>query len=89
MLLYSIYVNNIQLCTPFPDFSHLEATIKVEKNRTIGKVEEFSCLFNQMSFITQIDETGDMKLENEIDLRNVMQPAGRSLPALTIPQTKR
>ena len=25
MLLYSIYVNNIQLCTPFPNISRLEA----------------------------------------------------------------
>ena len=25
MLLHSIYVNNIQLCTLFPDFSRLEA----------------------------------------------------------------
>ena len=29
MLLKSIYVNNIQLCTPFPDFSHLGAATKM------------------------------------------------------------
>ena len=27
MLLYSIYVNSVRLCAPFPDFSHLEAAI--------------------------------------------------------------
>ena len=36
-------------------------------------MEELSCLFNKMSFINKIDEMGDMKIENERDLRNVMQ----------------
>ena len=37
-----------------------------------------------------MDEMGDMKADNERDLRNVMQSARRiSLPALTIPQTER
>ena len=31
MLLYSIYVNNIHLCTAFPDFSRLEAATKINK----------------------------------------------------------
>ena len=53
MLLYSIYDNNIQLCTPFTDFFRLEAD---------GKVEELSCLFNKMSFIAEMDEIGDMKI---------------------------
>ena len=36
-----------------------------------------------------MDEMGDMKIENERDLRNVMQSARRrSLPVLTIPQTE-
>ena len=30
MLLHPIYVNNIQLCTPFPYFSHLEAATTVK-----------------------------------------------------------
>ena len=43
-----------------------------------------------MSFITAIDEMGDMKIENERDLRNLMQSArGRYLPAFTIPQSER
>ena len=75
MLLQSIYVSNIQLCTPFPDFSRLKAVTKVESSKTTGKVEELSCLFNKMSFITAIDEMGDMKIENERDLRDVMQSA--------------
>ena len=42
-----------------------------------------------MSLITEMDEIGDMKIENERDLRNVMQSARRrSLPVLTIPQTE-
>ena len=37
-----------------------------------------------------MEEICDMKIENEGDLRNVMQSARRrSLPALTIPQTER
>ena len=37
-----------------------------------------------------MDEIGEMKIKNEGDLRNAMQPVrGRSLPALTIPQTER
>ena len=41
-----------------------------------------------MSFITEMDEMSDTKMENEGDLRNVMQSARRrSLPATTIPQT--
>ena len=47
-------------------------------------------MFNKMSLIMKIDEMGDMKTDNERDLRNVMQSARRiSLPALTIPQTER
>ena len=47
-------------------------------------------MFKKMSFITEMDEMGDMKIKNERDLRNVMQPARRrSLPAFTIPQTER
>ena len=42
-----------------------------------------------MSFIIEMDKMDDMKIENERDLRNVMQSARRSLPGLTIPQTKR
>ena len=43
-----------------------------------------------MSFITEMDEMGDMTIENEEDLRNVMQSARRrSLAALTILQTER
>ena len=43
-----------------------------------------------MSFITDIDEMGDVKIENKRDLKNVMQSARtRSLPILTIPQTER
>ena len=43
-----------------------------------------------MSFITEMDEMGDAKIENERDLRNVMQSARRrSLRVLTIPQTER
>ena len=42
-----------------------------------------------MSFITKMDKMGDMKSENERDLKNVMQSARTSLPALTIPQTER
>ena len=42
-----------------------------------------------MSFITEMDEMGDMKIENERDLKNVMQSVRRrSLPVLTIPQTE-
>ena len=53
-------------------------------------MEELSCLFKKMSFITEMDEMGDMKIKNERDLRNVMQSARRrSLPAFTIPQTER
>ena len=53
-------------------------------------MEELSCLFNKMSFITEMDEMGDMKIENERDLKNVMQSVRRrSLPVLTIPQTER
>ena len=78
------------MCTPFPDFSRLESATKVELNRTIGKGEELSFLFNKMSFITDIDEMGDVKIENKRDLKNVMQSARRrSLPILTIPQTER
>ena len=33
MLLYSIYVNNIQLHTPFPDFSRMEVAAKVEQKK--------------------------------------------------------
>ena len=73
MLLYPIYVNNIQSCTPFPDFSRLEAATKVEQNVTIEKVKELSCLFNKMSFITKMDEIDDKKIKNEGDLRNVEQ----------------
>ena len=40
-----------------------------------------------MLFITEMG-MGDMKIENEGDLRNVMQSTRRSLPALTIPQTE-
>ena len=37
-----------------------------------------------------MEEMGDMKIEYEGNLRNVMQSARRrSLPALTIPQTER
>ena len=47
-------------------------------------------MFKKMSFITEMDEMGDMKIKNERDLRNVMQSARRrSLPAFTIPQTER
>ena len=42
-----------------------------------------------MSFIIEMDKMDDMKMENERDLRNVMQSARRSLPDLIIPQTKR
>ena len=43
-----------------------------------------------MSFISEMDEKGDMKRENERDLNNVMQSARiRSLPALTQCQTER
>ena len=43
-----------------------------------------------MSFITEMDEVGEMKIENEEDLRVVMQPPRiRSLPVLTIPQNER
>ena len=43
-----------------------------------------------MSFITEMEGMGDMKIENKGDLRNVMQSARRrSSPALTIPQTER
>ena len=43
-----------------------------------------------MSFITEMDQIGDMKIKNEADLRIVKQPARlRSLSALTIPQTER
>ena len=43
-----------------------------------------------MSFITAIDEMGDMKIENERDLRDVMQSARwRYLPVFTIPQSER
>ena len=53
-------------------------------------MEELSCLFKKMSFITEMDEMGDMKIKNERDLRNVMESARRrSLPAFTIPQTER
>ena len=53
-------------------------------------MEELSCLFKKMSFITEMDKMGDMKIKNERDLRNVMQSARRrSLPAFTIPQTER
>ena len=42
-----------------------------------------------MSFITKMDKMGDVKIENERDLRNVMQSARRRfLPAPTIPQTE-
>ena len=42
-----------------------------------------------MSLITEMDKIGDMKIENERDLRNVMQSARRRyLPVLTIPQTE-
>ena len=60
MLLYSIYVNNIQLHTPFPDFSRMEVAAKVEqKKKKIWKVEELSCLFNKVLFITEMDKMGD------------------------------
>ena len=37
-----------------------------------------------------MQKIGDMKIENEGDLRNIMQSARkRSLPALTKPQTER
>ena len=36
-------------------------------------MEELSCLFSKMSFITEMDEMGEVKMENERDLRNVMQ----------------
>ena len=43
-----------------------------------------------MSFINEMDEMGDMKIENERDLRNVRQATGRrSLPALTMLKTER
>ena len=43
-----------------------------------------------MSFITEMDEMGDMKIENEGDLRNVVQShRRRSLPAVAIPQSER
>ena len=52
-------------------------------------MEELSCLFNKMSFITKMEEMDDVKIKNKRDLRNVMQSARRrSLPALTIPQTE-
>ena len=35
------------------------------KNEKIEKVEELSCLFNNMSFITEMGEMGDMKMDNE------------------------
>ena len=42
-----------------------------------------------MSFITEMDDMGDLKTENERDFKNVMQSARKgSLPALTIPQTE-
>ena len=42
-----------------------------------------------MSFITEMVEMDNMKIENEGDLGNVVQSATRrSLPALTIPQTE-
>ena len=47
-------------------------------------MEELSCLFNKASFITEMDEMGDIKIEN------VGKSARRkSLPALIIPQTER
>ena len=47
-------------------------------------MEELSCLFNKMSFITEMDEMSDMKTENERDFKNVMQSARRrSLAAQT------
>ena len=53
-------------------------------------MEDLSCLFNKMSFITEMDEMGDMKTEDKRDLKNGMQSARRiSLSALTIPQTER
>ena len=36
-------------------------------------MKELSCSFNKMSFITKMDEIGDKKIENEGDLRNVVQ----------------
>ena len=36
-------------------------------------MEELSCLFSKMSFITEMDKMGEVKMENERDLRNVMQ----------------
>ena len=47
-------------------------------------------MFNQVPFITVMDEMGDMKRENKRYLKNVMQSARRrSLPALSILQTER
>ena len=45
MLLYSIYVNNTQLCTQFPDFSCLETAKKENKTKQLERWRNYSvCL---------------------------------------------
>ena len=52
------------------------------KSRTKQKLSD---LFKKMSFTTEIDGMGERKIDNNGDLRNVMQSAReRSLSALTI-----
>ena len=45
-------------------------------------MKELSCLFNKASFITEMDEMGDIKTEN-------VGKSARRKPALIIPQTER
>ena len=45
-LIYSIYVNNIQLSTPFPDFSRLEAT--TERIINIQEYVLYYCTFKEI-----------------------------------------
>ena len=47
-LIYSIYVNNIQLSTPFPDFSRLEAT--TERIINIQEYALYYCTFKGGTF---------------------------------------
>ena len=45
--------------------SRLEAATKLQQKLKNEKVKELSCLFNNMSFITEMGEMGDMKMDNE------------------------
>ena len=84
-LWYGIYAMVLNLCQYHSVAYTISSFLQFGGSNKSRTKQKLSDLFKKMSFTTEIDGMGEMKIDNNGDLRNIMRSAReRSLSALTI-----